>query len=411
MNINYSTVPSSSISDGPVDLAGGGHSVETLAASAAAAGARQKIVRLNSVEPNTVMFSTKDYPTLIDVSVPEIIDELERQFDSKLCEVQGVRLAGKKIFICLSKRDCLNYMAQYGFYVRGVHVTVMDISNDSVVICLIGVPHYITDSTITMLVGTFGVCIGEVERRFYKGVDTGERYVRLKPKPSCQIPDFVTVGGCKILVRVLDHGEVVKPFVLESETSRCEPLLSDNLSVGSGSCQSNNAAAITTAPTGGSTGHHRSKPGHYNGSLNSPPGSSEMPPPPPPLNLSSSNVISSSVFSPQMTSKAGTTVVGGAESNSSLSLPSSPKIAKSFRSRLNVTLKSPTEENGTSTYVPGESVDGYTALSPSGGLGGGGCHLGQVGFWCFPFMCHLSTGSLIYNALKIRRSIFILIVF
>ena len=64
-----------------------------------------------------------------------------------------------------------------------------------------------------------------------------------------------------------------------------------------------------------------------------------------------------------------------ADSNSSLSLPSSPKIAKSFRSRLNVTLKSPTEENAAaeSTYVPGETVDGFTALSPPpGGLGGGG---------------------------------------
>ena len=100
--------------------------------------------------------------------MPEIIDELEQQFDSKLCEVQGVRLAGSKIFICLSQRDCLTHLAQYGFYVRGVHVSVLDISNDSVVVCLIGVPHYITDSTITMLVGTFGICIGEVERRFYK---------------------------------------------------------------------------------------------------------------------------------------------------------------------------------------------------------------------------------------------------
>ena len=133
-----------------------------------AAAFRGHIVRLNSIEPNTVMFSTKDYPLLSDVSVPEIIDELEQQFDSKLCEVQGVRLAGSKIFICLSQRDCLTHLAQYGFYVRGVHVSVLDISNDSVVVCLIGVPHYITDSTITMLVGTFGICIGEVERRFYK---------------------------------------------------------------------------------------------------------------------------------------------------------------------------------------------------------------------------------------------------
>ena len=115
------------------------------------------------------------------------------------------------------------HLAQYGFYVRGVHVTVMDISNDSVVVCLIGVPHYITDSTITMLVSTFGICIGEVERRYYKGVDTGERYVRLKPKGSTQIPDYVTVGGCKILIKVLTQDEVGQPFTLHSVTSRSEP--------------------------------------------------------------------------------------------------------------------------------------------------------------------------------------------
>ncbi len=53
---------------------------------------RSHIVRLNSIEPNTVMFSTKDYPILSDVSVPEIIDELEKQFEDKLCDLQGVRL-------------------------------------------------------------------------------------------------------------------------------------------------------------------------------------------------------------------------------------------------------------------------------------------------------------------------------
>ena len=224
-----SLVPSSNSAPDPaggLDWGGAG-------GAGGASSYRGHIVRLNSIEPNTVMFSTKDYPLLSDVSVPEIIDELERQFDRPLCEVQGVRLAGTKIFICLSQRESLVHLAQYGFYVRGVHVSVMDISNDSVVVCLIGVPHYITDSTITMLVGTFGICIGEVERRFYKGislqcnaredhrsgnkvrmkgipaycqgrltgagVDTGERYVRLKPKGSTQIPDYVTVGGCKVL--------------------------------------------------------------------------------------------------------------------------------------------------------------------------------------------------------------------
>ena len=192
---------SSAPSAGPGSVGGAG-GVAGCSASSQPSSYRGHIVRLNSIEPNTVMFSTKDYPLLSDVSVPEIIDELERQFDAQLCEVQGVRQAGSKVFICLSQRESLAHLAQYGFYVRGVHVAVMDISNDSVVVCLIGVPHYITDSTITMLVSTFGLCIGEVERRYYKGVDTGERYIRLKPKGTTQIPDYVTVGGCKILIKV-----------------------------------------------------------------------------------------------------------------------------------------------------------------------------------------------------------------
>eukprot|EP00090_Calanus_glacialis_P019710 TRINITY_DN30229_c0_g1_i2.p1 TRINITY_DN30229_c0_g1~~TRINITY_DN30229_c0_g1_i2.p1 ORF type:complete len:997 (+),score=132.01 TRINITY_DN30229_c0_g1_i2:396-3386(+) len=349
-----SLVPSSSVPE--TSLYNSGPSQGACSASSQnTSGYRGHIVRLNSIEPNTVMFSTKDYPLLIDVSVPEIIDELERQFDSKLCEVQGVRLAGTKIFICLSHRDCLNHLAQYGFYVRGVHVTVMDISNDSVVVCLIGVPHYITDSTITMLVGTFGICIGEVERRFYKGVDTGERYVRLKPKGSTQIPDYVTVGGCKILIRVLTQEEVGQPFTLHSVTSRSEPVLTSTdtvsiasgLAVSSGSCQ--------PGPT------YRAKPGHCNGSLNSP-NCSEMPPSLPPLTLSGipSCGLSSGILSPPP-------IRTGADSaGSSISLPSSPKIARSFRSRISVTLRSPPnpEDINSSTYVPGESVDGIPVLSP-----------------------------------------------
>ena len=68
-----------------------------------------------------------------------------------------------------------------------------------------------------MLVSTFGIAIGEVERRFYKGVDTGERYVRLKPRAHTQVPDFVTVGGCKILIRVLSSEEVCPPYTLQSQ--------------------------------------------------------------------------------------------------------------------------------------------------------------------------------------------------
>ena len=265
------SMPESALGSGGVS---GAVSGSCSASSSATTGSyRGHIVRLNSIEPNTVMFSTKDYPLLSDISVPEIIDELERQFDAKLCEVQGVRQAGSKIFICLSQRESLAHLAQYGFYVRGVHVSVMDISNDSVVVCMIGVPHYITDSTITMLVSTFGICIGEVERRYYKGVDTGERYVRLKPKGSTQIPDYVTVGGCKILIKVLTQDEVGQPFTLHSVTSRSEP-----------SVMTSTDPSSSLANTASAASNYRAKPGHCNGSLNSP--GQEMPPCLPPLSLS-----------------------------------------------------------------------------------------------------------------------------
>merc|ERR1719150_1816297 len=343
-------------------LTGGGGASSYMAGGGGPGGGsggayRSHIVRLNSLEPNTVMFSTKDYPILSDVSVPEIIDELERQFDAALCSVQGVRQAGSKVFICLSQRESLAHLAQYGFYVRGVHVAVMDISNDSVVVCLIGVPHYITDSTITMLVSTFGICIGEVERRYYKGVDTGERYLRLKPKGSTQIPDYVTVGGCKILIKVLTQEEVGQPFTLHSVTSRSEPSVVS--SVGSASV----ASGLPVSSQGCQGPNFRAKPGHCNGSLNSP-GCNEMPPSLPPLTLSGipSCGLSSLVSPPPL---PPTSRNGADSAASSISLPSSPKIARSFRSRISVTLRSPPNgEDKSSTYVPGESVDGIPVLSP-----------------------------------------------
>ncbi len=85
---------------------------------------RGHIVRLNSIDPNTVMFSTKDYPILSDVTVPEIIDELEKQFEDKLSDLQGVRLVANNVYICLSRKESLQHLTTYGFYVRGVPVKV-----------------------------------------------------------------------------------------------------------------------------------------------------------------------------------------------------------------------------------------------------------------------------------------------
>ena len=143
---------------------------------------------------------------------------------------------------------------------------VVDITNDSVVICLTGVPHYITDATITMLVSTFGISIGEVERRFYKGIDTGERFVRLKPRARTQIPDFVTVGGCKILIRVIQPDEVIQPFTLQSIEGLGDCGVG---AAGSGASMPVCSASSSTSNNLGNGPKSRAKPGHCNGVMNS----------------------------------------------------------------------------------------------------------------------------------------------
>ena len=182
-------------------------------------------------------------------------------------------------------------------------------------------------------------CSGEILiKSTIQGVDTGERYVRLKPKGSTQIPDYVTVGGCKILIRVLTQEEVGQPFTLQSYSSRTEP--GDSVTSPPMGCRSATLPHST----------YRAKPGHCNGSLTSP--SAELLPPFPPLSLPSD-------MSPIPRGS------GADSAGSSISLPSSPKIARSFRSRISVTLRSPpnVEDTASSTYVPGESVD-LPMLSP-----------------------------------------------
>ena len=371
-------------------------SSNTLPSSSSSASYRGHIVRLNSIEPNTVMFSTKDYPILNDVSVTEIIDELQKQFEEKLCDLQGVRLVANNVYICLSKKESVTHLTTYGFYVRGMHVKVADITNDSVVICLTGVPHYITDATITMLVSTFGIAIGEVERRFYKGVDTGERFVRLKPRPHTQVPDFVTVGGCKILIRVLSQEEVCQPFTLQSASSLTEP-----------TSTSTTSALYTSNSNNGSK--TRVKPGHCNGSLTSPTSSLHqitgttsttaaaaaaattsssaldfL------VSTSSCSTTTTSLLSSRPRTEMISTGVTGllssplipiSTSPSGETSQASPKIAKSLRSRLSgvITMKSSPPSGGSqngedekdlaktaaagNSYVPGEPLD-IPTLSP-----------------------------------------------
>ncbi|KAF0308601.1 hypothetical protein FJT64_020212 [Amphibalanus amphitrite] len=166
------------------------------------------LLRINCVEPNTVMFSTRQHPALRGLSALHVIDELERQLDSRLCEVRGVRVVSDTAYVCLGSRASLLLLLGCGLTVRGVPVSLVDITHDSAVVMMTGVPHYISDGTIHVLMDTFGTVIGEIERRFYKGVDTGDRFLRVKLCDGVKVPHYVTVGGNKITMRIVPPDEV-----------------------------------------------------------------------------------------------------------------------------------------------------------------------------------------------------------
>ncbi|XP_059098803.1 uncharacterized protein LOC131892947 isoform X2 [Tigriopus californicus] len=387
MGPGHATLPRSATEAASSNSGGGWTTTSTTKANrnASSSSYRGHIVRLNSIEPNTVMFSTKDYPLLSDITVPEIIDELEKQFEDKLNDLQGVRLVANNVYICLSKKESLQHLTTYGFYVRGIPIKVVDITNDSVVICLTGVPHYITDATITMLVSTFGISIGEVERRFYKGIDTGERFVRLKPRAHTQVPDFVTVGGCKILIRVLNQDEICEPYTLQSAATVRDSEQSTSHP---------NSSSSTTYRTGTQTGamsgpKSRAKPGHCNGTVNSPPSSGEVPQPPA---LSSTCIpFSSCSLTSSRTEMISTGVTGllstpvappqppltssfrdsnsGADNSSNSSVPASPKIGRSLRSRIGAVISRSPPDKSTSNNTNGH---GGSGLNGGGNAAGGG---------------------------------------
>ncbi|XP_063603467.1 uncharacterized protein LOC134779315 [Penaeus indicus] len=165
---------------------------------------RASLVRLNSIEPNTVMVSVAEMPQLWDITTQEIIDELEQQAELALVSIRGVRVVGRAAYISLGRRDALQHLLTTGLTIRGGKVPLIDITRESIVLALTGVPHYIADATLVILLSAFGTIIGELERRFYKGVDTGERFVRMKLKKHVKLPKYVTVGGCRIVLTV--HG-------------------------------------------------------------------------------------------------------------------------------------------------------------------------------------------------------------
>lgn len=60
---------------------------------------------------------------------------------------------------------------------------------------------------------------GDVERRFYKGVDTGERFIRMKPADADikDVPSVLNLAGSKATLRIM------KPDEIKELASACVP--------------------------------------------------------------------------------------------------------------------------------------------------------------------------------------------
>ena len=159
------------------------------------------LLRLHAVDPYTVSIDLMDHPVSIrTVTVQELIDQLEMQVDAPTCVIRGVRMVGHIVYISLDSSRSLAHLMKHSFRIQGVTMRLVDVSSQQI-IGLSNVPHYISDSTVAMLLAAFGTVIGDVERRFLQGVDTGERFIRLKIRPQVKIPRHITIGGCRIQVR------------------------------------------------------------------------------------------------------------------------------------------------------------------------------------------------------------------
>ena len=159
------------------------------------------LLRLHAVDPYTVSLDLLDQPASIrTVSVQELMDQLEMQVESNCCVIRGVRMVGCVVYISLDSSRSLAHLMEHSFRIQGILMRLVDVSSQQI-IGLSNVPHYISDATVAMLLSAFGNVIGDVERRFLQGVDTGERFIRLKIRPQVKLPRHITIGGCRIQVR------------------------------------------------------------------------------------------------------------------------------------------------------------------------------------------------------------------
>lgn len=169
-------------------------------------GPGPQFLRLNSIQPYTIVFPVTS-PQLNNLLVQEVIDTLSEQLPNKLMNsLKGVRLIGGNCFLSFSNQPDAEYVLHLPLTLRGLPVLLEDASIGTTVLSLNGVPHNIDDDTVISVLSNFGNIVGGVERRLYKGVDTGERLVRLKARVS--VPQTLWIGGCKASLRVLSDTEI-----------------------------------------------------------------------------------------------------------------------------------------------------------------------------------------------------------
>jgi hypothetical protein len=97
--------------------------------------------------------------------VQEVIDALETQIDTKLHDaVQGVRVVNGNGYVCLAKEDNAGALLETGLTLRGVKINLEDVSCDTVIVALSGVPHDVPDSIVARVMANYGTVKGESEK-------------------------------------------------------------------------------------------------------------------------------------------------------------------------------------------------------------------------------------------------------
>ncbi|XP_069694423.1 mucin-4-like isoform X2 [Periplaneta americana] len=173
---------------------------------------QRKDGRPGGVRPHTLVLVLRT--GLTNLTSQEVIDALETQLGSRLdSAVRGVRVEGSNCYVCLSKDEDADALLETGLTLRGERIPMQDAHSDAVVVSLSGVPHDVPDSSVAAAIAEYGTIVGSVERNLYKGVDTGQRLVRLKPANANigNMPPTINIAGSNVTVRTLKPPDVTVP--------------------------------------------------------------------------------------------------------------------------------------------------------------------------------------------------------